>query len=644
MTLAPFTAWKAPALRRVGLALLISAVLVVTGLAIASHYARPLALRWFTAHTGRQIRVAGDFKLQLLSRQPTLTASAVEIGNPAWMAPGETARVATITLGLEWQLSPIPLGIRRLEAHGADLHLILEADGRANWYMDPNGPGKGPPLIRSLEVPDARVELHDERRHVEFTGIVSALDRLQDGQVQGLRIEGTGKLNGREASFTVDGDALAGVRRDRPYHFSVRESSGSARLSAQGQVPRPFDLRTLQATFAITGADMSDTYYLVGLHLPATGPFRLSGRMERDGKRFVYRELAASSGDSDLSGTLTVDSSTGRPRIDGALSSRLLRLADLGKSAANRASSTTTQASVPAADVPLPLAALARSDWHVAFQAKELQLGSQALKSVSASVALEHGLLRLEHLAAALAGGNISGEAQLDAVANPPRAALVLSVKELQLEQLAHTEPAPVSGTLSGRIKLSGEGKSVQELLSTANGTAAALIPAGALRASTAELSGLDLNGALGALLKSHDQTPIRCGVASFQLQDGTATARALLLDTQDVLIDGGGTIQMDSQTLDLTLRGHPKRPRLALRSAVRIQGTLRRPELRLSGGGALAQAGIAVGLGVALTPLAAILAFVNPGLAHNADCTELLQQAASSSVIGPQHFAQTRK
>ena len=315
------------------------------------------------------------------------------------MAPGETARVDSLTLDLEWQLASIPLSIRRLEAHGADLHLVREADGHANWHMNPEGPGKGPPLIKSLEVPDARVELHDARRHVDFKGTVSALDRTQDGQVQGLRIEGRGTLNGREASFTLDGDALVGVRRDRPYHFAARENSGSANLSAEGVLSQPFDMRTLEATFAISGADMSDTYYLVGLRLPVTGAFHLRGRLERNGKRFVYRDLAAKSGGSDIGGTLTVDSSSGRPKIEGAMKSRMLRLADFGNGAAERDAPAPagTDAGAPASAAPLPLAALGRSDWRVSFEAQELQLGSEDLKSVTAAVSVEAWrLLRLE--------------------------------------------------------------------------------------------------------------------------------------------------------------------------------------------------------------------------------------------------------
>ena len=67
-----------------------------------------------------------------------------------------------------------PLEIRRLEIEGASLHLVRDPSGRANWHLKEEGPGRGPPLVRSLSVPDAHVQLDDQRRHLKFTGIVSA--------------------------------------------------------------------------------------------------------------------------------------------------------------------------------------------------------------------------------------------------------------------------------------------------------------------------------------------------------------------------------------------------------------------------------------------------------------------------------------
>jgi AsmA family protein len=601
-------------------------VLAALALGWAASHARGLLLHLIIARTQREARIDGPFELHLLTRHPLLRAQLVAIGNPPWMEAGVTARAQVLTLRLRWQLSLVPLALQRLEAQGVELTLVRDEAGYANWHLSREGPGRGPPLVRGLDVPDADVTLRDQRRHLDFSGVVSALDHSDLGEPGGLQMHGQGRLNGRAATFAIEGEPLASVRRDTPYHFALQESSGEARLSAHLEVPHPFDMRSLHGPFEVSGPTFADLYFLVGLHLPQSGPFTLSGSFEREQKRFVYRELAAHFGQSDLGGTLQVDSSTGRPQVSGGLKSHLLNLSDIGKA---------SQASAPglAADTPHPLnvAALKRSDWNVTFNAGALQLGSQLLKPASASLSIEQGVLRAQQVRAGLAGGEIAAEARLDVTPSVPQGTLEVRLRGLQLSELHPSDRPGVSGELSARAKLTGEGKSFHDLLSTANGTAAALLPGGTLPAAAVELASLDLNGVVGALLKSRAPTPIRCGVVSFEVQDGVAVTHTLLLDTQDVLISGSGEIHLDSEALDITLQGHPKHPRLALHSPVLIGGTLRHPQVRLEGKGALVQAGAAVALGVALTPLAALLAFVNPGLAHNADCAQLLEEARAS-------------
>jgi hypothetical protein len=52
-------------------------------------------------------------------------------------------------------------------------------------------------------------------------------------------------------------------------------------------------------------------------------------------------------------------------------------------------------------------------------------------------------------------------------------------------------------------------------------------------------------------------------------------------------------------------------------------------PKLGVEPGAAIAQGGIAAALGSALSPLAAILPFVDPGLAKDANCQALVADAA---------------
>ena len=131
-------------------------------------------------------------------------------------------------------------------------------------------------------------------------------------------------------------------------------------------------------------------------------------------------------------------------------------------------------------------------------------------------------------------------------------------------------------------------------------------------------------------LLDKKDMTPIRCGVASFQTRDGVMHADSIVLDTGPVLVKGKGTINLATERVDLRLRGQDKKFRMVrVLLPVTAKGPLMAPKLGVEPGAAIGQGGAALALGSLLTPLAAILPFVDPGLAKDANCGALLAEAA---------------
>jgi uncharacterized protein involved in outer membrane biogenesis len=163
------------------------------------------------------------------------------------------------------------------------------------------------------------------------------------------------------------------------------------------------------------------------------------------------------------------------------------------------------------------------------------------------------------------------------------------------------------------RVNLTGRGRSVHDLVSSAEGTVTAALPQGTIRASLAELAGIDLRGLGLMLTRNKNDTAIRCGVASFRAHDGTLTSDSLVLDTDPVLITGEGTIQLDTQALDLQLKGHPKELRiLRLSAPVAVQGTFTHPTFHLEGHEKLQ--------------------LVDTGHAKDADCGSLLAEAKADA------------
>jgi AsmA family protein len=268
--------YRGLALALVTVVALIGMAALLAGAADAGYFQGAL-VRYVAARSGRQIQVTGPLHTHLFSRHPWFVAEQVTIRNPPWVPAGLTAEIGRVSLTFVWPWVDRSFGIERLVMETAVLHLERDASGHANWQLsDPDQGGEaGPPLIRSLTMSNARVDLHDDLRHLKFDGIVSAQDV---GAARGLppfRIAGEGDLNGRQAAFEITADPLAGASHDKPFAFAFDERSGTSRLIGRGFLLRPFDFNALDSSFDVTGANLKDLYFLTGVTLVNTGRFHL---------------------------------------------------------------------------------------------------------------------------------------------------------------------------------------------------------------------------------------------------------------------------------------------------------------------------------------------------------------------------------
>ena len=574
----------------VGLAVAVAIVVAaVAGFAAAvqAGFLRNTFLHLVSVRAGRPITVDGALRIELFSWTPSITAERLVIGNPHWMPAGRMAEIGSLSLVFEVPRRHHRFGVESLSMNSASLHLVRDALGRANWqWSDPTVPYVNTKLaiVRSLAVPRAHVTLEDDRRHLKFDGIASAEGPPAGAQV---RIWGEGDLNGHPASFEIKSDSLASASHQRPYHFSYTEHSSGSHLEGEGVLPRPFDFNALESTFQAGGEDLQDLYYLVGVHMINTGAYRLTGKLERDALHFHFTDLSVHSGQSDMRGSVGIDSTRARPQLDVRLESHLVKIADIGLRAAGRAP--------PDSGPPLLLSKAALSpggfrpdDATIVLHIDQVELTRLKLQDVAAKGSLDHGVLTVQSMSGRLLGGEAQGRGTLDVNQDPPHADVDLKLTGLELGQMRRKEggstpeaPPPIEGTLRGRIMVSGRGSSLHQVAATANGIVTVLVPHGTVRASLAELAGMDLR-ALGLLVSkdTHD-TALRCAIAVFKDHDGTLTVQDFVADTEPVLITGSGQIQFDTETLDLTLQGEPKELRLFhWRSPVLIKGTLSHPAI----------------------------------------------------------------
>ncbi len=618
-----FHRWlKWPLVALAGLIVLPLAAVIGTAALIDAGYFHEPIRKLLVAKAHREIRVLGPVKTHLLSWHPALTAESVVIHNPPWMPAGILAEIGRMSFELETPTRAEPLRIRSLELQSATFNLLRDAAGNANWRARPGRMGsKGPPLMGSLRVPDAQVHLRDARRHLTFDGTVSALGLGADS----LRIDGAGQLNTRPMTLAIIADPLATARRDQPYGFRFEEHSSGSTLAGHGRLSRPFDPRELQSTLEASGEDLKDLYFLVGVNFPDTGPYRVSGEMQRSGLQFTFTDVRGKSGRSDIAGTVHIDSTAERTQVTAELHSDQLRRADLGKRAAKRAPARKED-DLLFPDTSMELGNFRRTDSTFDYHARNVDMGKLQLNTLAARVKVDHGVLTAAPVSARFADGSVTGQWTFDGSKDVPATQVALHLDGLQLSQFGHRKgQPPLAGLLRARLRLAGKGRSLHELAASADGRIVAILPQGEIRASLAELGGIDLR-ALGLMLsRKKKMTALRCGVAAFEVRDGTLTSTALVVDTEPVLIMGSGTLDLDSEALDFQFRSRPKHVRLRLRTSLVVGGTLAQPVVGLKGSRSIAQAGAGVALGVLLTPVAAIAAFIDPGRAQDVDCAALI-------------------
>ena len=536
-------------------------------------------IRFVSWQSGRPIDVRGALRLHLSTRRPRIEAEQVTIGNPPWTKPGIMAEVGTLTVTFAPLLSH-QSGLRFLKIDTAQLYFTRDGAGHANWQrVDPDKSSAGPlPMIGALEMAHTHLTLTDERLHLAYEGTLSV-----DGpdSPQPLQMEGSGILNQHPVTFRLKGDSLPSAMPDRPYAFEFDEHSSGAHFTAHGSLPRPFDLGQVDAEFDASGADLRDLYYLVGVGLPNTGTFHLQGRMVRRGNDTNFDGLKAVSGQSDVQGQISLTTQkNGRTLVHAELSSTLLRLADVGLRAAGRDPHPDAPPKL-FSDVQLITPVTRRADATGKYSARRLLLSRVEVSELSAPFTIERGLIEAPEVTGHFLGGNLVLHLDVDANQTPARTRIEITLTDLKLAQIPHkAEPPPYEGSLRLQIHAQGRGDSLHALAAGAEGNLTARVLQGTIRASLAELTGIDWRGLGLTLTRSSRESPVHCAAADFAIHTGVMQTTRFFIDSERVFIGGEGRVLLDPETLDLKLHGEPKGLRiLRLKAPVLVQGTLLQPK-----------------------------------------------------------------
>jgi len=589
----------------------------------------PLA-RAVTAATDRELVIEGDLKPVWSWIHPRIRVEGLSFANAA---RGKAATMLKAD-AIEATISVLPLFIGRVvlpEVHleGAEISLEQDAEGRKNWILEkePEKKEKSRFFVKLLTFDAGVLGWEDATRDTSLKVDLETDDT-------GVKFKVRGKFNGMPARAQGHAGHVLQVRDAHiPFPLKGEVTIGDTSAKLEGTITGLIGFKGIDLRFErLAGSSMDDLYWIVGLAFPATSPYRLSGRLYRADGKWLIEKVSGKVGESDLAGTLQIDTAKGkRPFMRGEFTSKLLNLADLGPLVGTK----QPRESGVLPDAPFDTARWDSVDTDVRIRAGTIKRPEQLpLDKLAARIQMRDSVLTLNPLEFGIAGGRLAGTIRLDGNKEPLRGELNMRVKDLQLAKLFPTmkEAQGSIGNLDGLIELSGSGDSVGKLLGSANGKIGVYMDEGKISRFLMELVALDLWDAARVKLKGDSEIAIRCAIADFSVKSGVAQANALVFDTAVVNVGGGGTINLKTEAMDITLKPEPKDRSIAsLKSPLFIRGTFGEPQVgpdmrRLATRGAGA-----VVMGI-INPLLAVLPLLDEGKGKDSNCSALIAQATSSS------------
>ncbi len=590
-------------------------------------------------HVGRQITIRGPVTVAW-GEPIRIVAEDVHIANASWGSDPDMAAARRIEIDVSRR--DLLAGPRHFLRVSLDHALVVAETSRgneANWdflrrLAKPEG-RRGYPEIDHVRLGDSRL-IYRNGVTGAATGINIAtlnLDAPDPGGPVSLSLMGSFHEHPLQLAGTI-GPLAEIANPSQPYPIDLQGKLGDGRLDAHGTLAEPLAFNGAHLHLSATGIVLDEIAKSAGLPLPRLSETEVAGELIGGDRLWHVKALAIKSGRSDLSGTLDLDMRAGTPKLQAALSSKLLDLTGLdgliedrgsGSSAPPPSREPRSKRVIPA--VPIVADILPPLGIDVTYDAARLITSEGlAIEHGAVGLKLEGSVLTMTSRDLGIAGGSADINLTLDASREPSRLTLDLEIRHVDLGEIVSRIRVPRSfretrGTAGGFVHLSSNGVSLRKLLARMNGDAALFAENGQFDALLAEITTPNLLESAGLVEKDHRPVPVNCLVSRFDIKNGVATASTLLIDTPDATLVGRGNFNFGAETIYLDFTPHHKHfDPLTPRAPFDLRGTFAEPQVVIDKAGLMERLAAAIGLGVLLPPMA-ILPLLDVDLGEGNAC-----------------------
>ena len=596
--------------------------------------------------THREVRVGGDFQLYFAPLKIKFYAERLRVSNPDWATKPNLFEAERI----DTRIAPLSLLFGRRRLYWLDLTngaLDMEwnaAHDRNTWTFSEKKGGKpfDLPRIDRATIAGTSVRYRDPRMRLLADLDVDTIRSVEARIGQAVGVKGAGTI--RSTPFSVTARLLspdATANRGENKLVATARAAGNI-VDVSGTLPSLADIEDVPLRVEARGRDLSTLLGIIDVVIPQTRTYRLRGTMVKTGDEYRFTRLSGVAGATDLAGRLTITNGA-RLHLDSQLATRSLDIVDAAPFIGFNPDTVATKGVTAAAaetgaaparlmpDAAFPVETMRRFDADLKWTIQTVRSRRVPISNVDVTLNLTRGKLTVSPLTFAMARGNVASDLLFDTRQRPSAVSYDIRLAPTPLARLLAgwgVSEAGTSGTIRGRIQLAGRGDTIHDSLSTARGRIAFVLPGGTLWTRNAELAELDIGTFVQKMFSGALKEPvnINCGLIGFTVRGGVAAADPVLIDTRKNVVTARGGFSFRTEGVDLAFKADSKKFSLfSGQSPVGIRGTFAQPGLQVITPELLSRAGVGLGLAVLATPVAGLIAFVDPGDAKAAACGPIL-------------------
>lgn len=588
-------------------------------------------------HTGRVLVIHGDMGVSVGWPAPHLHAGAVSFANPAWAKEAQMLAAEAVDVSIDLpQLLARNIVLPEVRLTRPVIYLEQGSEGRKNWLLDKQQQDEDARIrINRLMLDNGSLGYDDSAAKTSLRAELSTSSDRPTGEE--LSFTAQGKYRGMPLKLKGNGGPVLGLRDEKtPYPLKAELSIGRTSINAEGSITSLIKFTALDMHLKAHGDSLALLFPLLGIAFPETSTYATEGHLVHTGRTWRYEKFSGHIGNSDMAGSVEVETGGKRPVLKATLTSNRLDIDDLGPLIGSRPGSVAAATSPDSSAHVLPDLPFKTTRWNsvdadVSLTAKTLRHAKALpLEDLVVHLKLNDSVLTLDPINFGVADGNVSAVITLDGGKTPIEAHAQVRARKLMIAKLMPTIDRNKTsiGQLNGEFDLKGRGDTVGQMLASSNGKLGLVVVGGGVSKLMMEKAGLHLWEILALKASGDKLIKLRCGVADFDVKDGLMQVDALVFDTEVTTILGTGNIDLGQERLDLTLNQKTKNTSpLAFRSPIYLRGSFAKPEVSVDKGRIAMRAIGALALG-AVNPLLAIIPLIDAGPGEDSDCRQLVRDA----------------